>query len=267
MIDWPAYGWTALGVLVFGSVAFVVAQRRRRLDIADVAWGGGLITAALISFLLQPEADSLTMAVRTLATSLVIVWGMRLSRHIWHRIQARPEDERYVKMRAAWRGKLALNAFLRVFAGQAVLALLVATPVVVLNLTAANLAPNWGLALALAGGLLWLVGFVIEQRADQQLQRFLANPAHKGKLMTSGLWRYSRHPNYFGEVTQWWGLFVIGLGLPLGLWGLVGAGLITGLILFGSGIPLLEKKYAGRKDWQAYKRRTSKFIPWPPRTG
>ena len=114
----------------------------------------------------------------------------------------------------------------------------------------------------LAGVLVWLIGFYFEAVGDWQLRRFTSNPANKGKVMDQGLWRYSRHPNYFGEVLMWWGIFIVSLSLP-GSWpGSIGPALITYLILFVSGIPLLEKRYADDLNYQEYKKRTSVFVPW-----
>jgi steroid 5-alpha reductase family enzyme len=108
----------------------------------------------------------------------------------------------------------------------------------------------------------WVAGFTIETLADKQLRQFISNPANKGHLMTRGLWRYSRHPNYFGELTMWWGLGIIALGVPNGLIGLLGPALISHLIIFVSGIPPTEKAFQGRIGWDEYKRRTSVLVPW-----
>ena len=109
------------------------------------------------------------------------------------------------------------------------------------------------------GLIVWIFGFYFESTADKQLSNHIKNPANKGKLMTTGLWKYSRHPNYFGEVTQWWGIFL----LSSSLFTIISPLTITLLILFVSGIPLLEKKYEGRPDWEEYKKKTSIFIPLP----
>jgi len=122
--------------------------------------------------------------------------------------------------------------------------------------------PRW---LDLAGALVWLAGFLFESVGDRQLAAFRSKPENRGRLIASGLWRYSRHPNYFGEALQWWGIAGIALSAPHGWLGLIGPTVITWLLLFVSGVPLLEKKYAGRPDWEEYKKRTSVFVPWPPK--
>ena len=115
------------------------------------------------------------------------------------------------------------------------------------------------------GVLVWIFGFFFESVGDAQLAKFIKDPVNKGKLMQQGLWRYTRHPNYFGEVTQWWGIWLIALSVSHGLLGIIGPITITILILFVSGIPLLEKKYTSRADFEEYKQTTSIFIPLPPR--
>jgi steroid 5-alpha reductase family enzyme len=112
----------------------------------------------------------------------------------------------------------------------------------------------------------WLIGFYFESVGDAQLALFIQNPTNKGKLMQTGLWAYSRHPNYFGEVTQWWGIWLIALTTPWGIVTVVGPLMITFLILFVSGVPLLEKKMETHQDFAAYKKRVSVFLPLPPRT-
>ena len=114
------------------------------------------------------------------------------------------------------------------------------------------------------GLTIWLGGFFIESIADKQLSQFVRDTNNKGHVLQSGLWKYSRHPNYFGEVTQWWGLFAVVALMPYGLLALVSPITITCLILFVSGVPLLEQKYAGRPEFESYKKRTSVFIPWFP---
>ncbi len=113
--------------------------------------------------------------------------------------------------------------------------------------------------------LVWLTGFSFEAIGDRQLAAFIRDPANRGQLMTGGLWSYTRHPNYFGEAAMWWGMAMLALSAPNGWLGLVGPLVITILLLFVSGVPLLEKKYAGRPDWEEYKKRTSIFIPWFPK--
>jgi steroid 5-alpha reductase family enzyme len=248
---------TAGAVLVYMTGWFIVAQLKARNDTADIAWGLGFIVAAAVSLLtvgIYPQRGLLVSA-------LVLVWGLRLSVHIHARNRGRGEDRRYRAWREEWGRWFVLRSFLQVFILQGVLLVVVASPVIYAN---GSVSPPLGW-LDLTGGLVWLIGFGFEALGDWQLLRFLRDPANKGRLMTTGLWRYTRHPNYFGEVTLWWGLWLIVLSVPGGWLTIIGPLTITGLILKVSGIPMLEKGYAGRADFAAYQRRTSAFFPLPPR--
>jgi steroid 5-alpha reductase family enzyme len=243
-------------IIMYAVVAFSVSRWAHRSDVADVAWGIGFIIIALTSL-----SRSGLEPTQRLVTILVAIWGLRLARHIFVRLRRRPEDKRYVEMRAKWGNRATLRTFTDVFLGQAALTWLVAMPVIIINATAGS-----GIGvLAAIGAVIWLVGFGFESIGDKQLGEFIASPANKGRLLTTGLWSYTRHPNYFGEVTQWWGIWVIALAVPYGWLGIIGPLTISFLILKVSGVPLLERAYAGRADWEAYKARTSVFIPLPPR--
>ncbi len=184
--------------------------------------------------------------------------------HIFKRSKRHTEDDpRYTAMAEKWKGRnYWLRAYLSIFLLQGVLILLVSAPVV------AATGPRMpGFELLLDVGLvIWLVGYVIEYYADWQLAKFRANPANKGKVMSSGLWRYSRHPNYFGELTQWWGIGLIACEAAWGWVGLFGPSLLTILIVFVSGIPPIEKRKKDDPAYQAYKKRTSSLIPWLPKS-
>jgi len=250
---------TGAAVLLYMSGWFIAAQIRGRNDIADVAWGLGFILATAVSLL----AGGIYPLRGLLVSGLVLVWGVRLALHIHNRNRGRGEDPRYRKWREEWGKWFVLRSFLQVFMLQGILLLLVSMPVIFVN--QAPPAPlGW---LDLLGLAVWLTGFCFESVGDWQLRTFIRNPANKGKLMTSGLWRYTRHPNYFGEVTLWWGIWLMVLALPGGLLTIIGPLTITFLILKVSGIPMLEKPYAERADFQEYQRRTSAFFPLPPRDG
>ena len=154
-----------------------------------------------------------------------------------------------------------LRSFLQIFILQGMLALVVASPVVIVNVYRGG----YLAFLDYLGLVIWLLGFFIEALGDWQLLRFIKNPENKGKLMRSGLWRYSRHPNYFGEVVQWWGLWLISLTVAYGWLGIIGPITITFLITKVSGIPLLEQKWNSHPDFEDYKRKTSVFFPLPPK--
>ena len=250
---------TAAAILIYMTGWFIAAQVRGRNDIADVAWGLGFILAAAVSL----WAGGIYPLRGLLVSALVLVWGIRLAAHIHSRDRGKGEDKRYRKWREEWGKWFVLRSFLQVFMLQGVLLVMVALPVIFVNQ-----APPTPLGLLdLLGLTIWLAGFTFETVGDRQLLNFIRDPANKGKLMTSGLWRYTRHPNYFGEVTLWWGIWLMTLALPGGWLTILGPITITFLILQVSGIPMLEKHYEDRADFQEYKRRTSAFFPLPPKGG
>ena len=253
-------GIVVVGVLSYMIAVFLIARLLGRLDSVDAAWGGAFIVAALGSWLVGPSA-SFGMTVQTMILVLVCLWGVRLTAHIMRRLATHTEDKRYVALRRQWQGRVWTNAFFRIFILQGLLATVISIAVIHINFSAPQPLGGW----AIGGGLIWLVGFLFETIGDRQLKRFLANPKNRGKIMDRGLWRYTRHPNYFGEVTQWWGIAVIAFATPFGWVGLLSPIVIMYLLLFVSGVPLTEKAFEDRPGWDDYKKRTSAFLPLPPR--
>ena len=247
---------TVLSVLVFVSSIFGVYVKTRRLDIADIAWGGIFIVAALASFLIGERG-----VLQIVTTLLVCIWGCRLSYHIFRRHIKTPEDARYVEMRKRWKGNELVNAYLRIFLSQGILGLVIAFVVIAINLSDVS---NINI-FTYVGISVWLIGFMFEAIGDKQLKDHIAEPRNKGTVMSSGLWRYTRHPNYFGESVQWWGIWIIALGVPYGWVTIISPLLITYLLLFVSGVPLAEKRLQQRKGWNVYQKRTSVFLPLPPK--
>ena len=250
---------TAASILLYMTGWFIAARIRGRNDIADVAWGLGFILVAVVSLI----AGGVYSTRGLLVSGLVLIWGLRLALHIYSRNRGRGEDPRYRKWREEWGKWFVLRSFLQVFMLQGMLLLMVAVPVVFANTSAYK---PIGL-LDLLGLVIWLYGFGFESVGDFQLLKFIRNPVNRGKLMTSGLWRYTRHPNYFGEVTLWWGIWLMTLAIEGGWLTIIGPLTITFLILKVSGIPMLEKPYEDRADFQEYKRRTSPFFPLSPKVG
>jgi steroid 5-alpha reductase family enzyme len=245
----------SLSLLAYMSFWFGVSVVKKRNDVADIAWGIGFVLIAWLSFYLSGYSLK-----SLLANSLVTIWGIRLASHIYSRNKSKPEDSRYLEWRKTWRF-FYLRSFLQIFFLQGIFLFLISLPIMFIN---HSISYSFGIV-EVIGVLIWALGFYFESTGDSQLKEFISNPANKGKLMDQGLWRYSRHPNYFGEVTQWWGIFIIALSITGSLFTIIGPLTITILILFVSGVPLLEKKYAGRPDWEEYKKKTSVFIPLPPR--
>jgi len=246
-----------VAIFVYASLWFLAAQRLRRYDIADIAWGLGFIFLSLIGQFSESGFSIRGLMVQT----LVVFWGLRLSLHIFLRNRGKEEDPRYRKWRLDWGAYASIRAYFQLFLLQGLLIVVILTPATYI-LARSDPDLNWLDALGFA---VWLAGFITETVADMQMSRFKRNPSNRGKFISSGLWRYSRHPNYFGEVLLWWGLWLMACSAPGGWMTVLGPATITVLILFVSGIPLLEKRYEGQAEYEAYRRRTSAFIPLPPK--
>jgi steroid 5-alpha reductase family enzyme len=248
----------ALLIFLFFSVLFVIGQLTRNNSIVDIGWGSGFI---LISFytLIYGEAYGIK---NYILTALIFLWGFRLAYHVARRNIGKPEDRRYSEMRQKWGNRFpTLKAFIYVYMSQFVLMFLISAGIML-----TNQAPLPTLSLSDVVGIsLWILGYFFEVIGDLQLANFLRNPAHRGKLLTSGLWKYTRHPNYFGEATMWWGIFILAATTKHGWIGIISPLTITVLLLFVSGVPLLEKEYKDRPDWIEYKKKTSIFVPWFPK--
>jgi steroid 5-alpha reductase family enzyme len=244
-------------VFVYMCAWFLLALKLKRNDIADIAWGLGFIVIACACLYLFPPNDVL----QYLTTGIVGFWGIRLAHHVWQRNRAKPEDPRYAAWRKEWGKRVIPRSFLQVFMLQGLLMIVVATPVILIN-SQGRVPYN---ILQSIGVVVWWLGFWFESTADTQLKEFLAKRKASDEVMQSGLWKYSRHPNYFGEALQWWGIGLMATTVTNGFLGLIGPITITFLLTRVSGIPMLEKRYEHNKAYQAYKARTSAFWPRKPR--
>lgn len=247
----------ALGVLAYMTILFIVALFKKDNSIVDIGWGPGFVLVAVLTFFFWRG----TTARQLLVNGLVCVWGLRLAVHIAVRSRGRGEDYRYANWRRSWGRWFVLRSFFQVFMLQGVFLLLIAAPVIIVNRPG-----DGGLRLLdFIGAAVWIIGFLFEAVGDFQLKAFKADPANKGRIMDRGLWRYTRHPNYFGEAVMWWGIFLAALSSAAGWAAIVSPLVITGLLLRVSGVTLLEKKYAGNPAYADYVRRTSAFVPWFPK--
>jgi steroid 5-alpha reductase family enzyme len=242
--------------LTYMCVWFAISVWKKRNDVADIAWGMGFPLIAWSSFLIANKAS----VVALVTNILVSIWGARLASHIWSRNKNKPEDARYAQWRKDWKNSFFIKSFVNVFLLQGGLMYLIALPVMLNNLLGGDIN-----LIGILGILIWIKGFAFEVIGDWQLTQHIKNPNNKGKLMTRGLWRYTRHPNYFGEITCWWGFYVFTLFTPFWYLGIIGPITITLLILGVSGIPMLEKHYEGNQEYDAYKKTTSAFFPLPPK--
>lgn len=245
-----------LALLVYMSFWFAFAKAFKRLAIVDIAWGGGFILLACMVVAQEKSARTMLIAF------LVTIWGSRLIYHLGRRVIKNGEDKRYVELSKKWQGNFWLRAYLSVFVLQGVLVLIVGLPIIVASNEQNE---NLGI-LSVLGTAIWAVGFIIESTADRQLRKFTSKKSNNGKIMDQGLWVYSRHPNYFGELTQWWGIAIIALQVKNGWIGLIGPLTLTYLILFVSGIPPIERQKKKDPAYLRYMKRTSPLIPWPPKT-
>ena len=244
-------------VFVYMIAVFLIAVLAKDNSIVDVAWGPGFILVAVVTFWLRPGSE----ARHLLITLLVAIWGLRLAIHIYLRNRGRGEDFRYAKWRKDWGRWFIPRSFFQVFMLQGIFMLIISSPLVLVNRS-----PESGLTLLDAlGGILWLIGFLFEAIGDYELKRFKQKPESKGKIMTTGLWKYTRHPNYFGEAALWWGIWLIALSVDSGWAAVISPLTISFLLLKVSGVTMLEKKYAGNEEFAAYARRTSPFFPWFPK--
>lgn len=246
----------ALAVFIYFFIFFLIAQAIKNNSIVDIGWGMGFIVVALITLFSSGNFTARSIIV----TVLIIIWGGRLTYHLFRRNWGKPEDFRYAKWRRDWGKWLIPRSFFQIFMLQGVMMLIIAFPIILIN---ASNRPGLNL-LDFLGLFIWVVGFFFEAVGDRQLAIFKSDPANKGRIIQSGLWKYTRHPNYFGEVTLWWGIFFLALSVPLGWTGVISPLTITWLMLYVSGVPMLEKKYQDNPEFQDYARRTSKFIPRLP---
>jgi steroid 5-alpha reductase family enzyme len=242
---------------LYMSAWFIFGQILRRNDVADIAWGMGFVVLGWVLYYNRPSIQL------SLVVILITIWGVRLSTHILLRNIKKPEDFRYRQWRNEWGKWFLPRSFFQVYVLQGLLLLLISTPVIILSKSGLDEIS----LVSLIGVAVWCFGFMFESIADYQLKTFVSSKKQDDAILQTGLWRYSRHPNYFGEVTQWWGIWIISIGAAMSLWGLIGPITITILILKVSGVPLLEKKYKTNRAYQEYSKRTSKFIPLPLKKG
>jgi steroid 5-alpha reductase family enzyme len=249
----PSVVQISLVIFVYMVLVFLVALLKKDNSIVDVFWGPGFILVAIFSWQSTREI-SLVKVILNLA---VLVWGTRLGVYIFLRKRGKEEDFRYKAWRDQWKHFI-LRSFFQVFILQGVLMLIIAMPVYYVNLSRSH---SFGMAGIIGTGLV-ICGLLFEIAGDYQLSVFKKDPVNKGRIITSGLWKYTRHPNYFGEALFWWGISCFALSLPGGWKTMASPLLITFFLRFVSGVPMLEKKYKGRTDWEEYCKKTPPFVPF-----
>jgi steroid 5-alpha reductase family enzyme len=244
-----------LGVaVVVGLLTWVVSVFKRNVAIVDSVWSLMFIFEDAFYAWSTPTLGPRAV----LATSLVALWGLRLATHITLRNWGHGEDRRYAAIRARNEPRFALKSLYLVFGLQAALSWIISLPLLGAAVSIRPLGP-----LDALGGAMWAVGFVFEAGGDWQLSRFKADPKNAGKVMDRGLWRWTRHPNYFGDFCVWWGFYAIALAAGA-WWSIPGPILMSALLMRVSGVTLLEKDIGERRPQYAdYIRRTNAFFPGP----
>jgi steroid 5-alpha reductase family enzyme len=252
------------GVLVAAcllmAAVWLLQRKTGDAGLVDLAWAGGIGAAAVAAALLG-EGDG---ARRALVGAMGGVWGFRLAFHLWMRNHGKPEDSRYQDLRRQYGGRVQVF-FFWFFQFQAVAIAVFAAPMVIAMRRADAVLTVWdGL-----GAAIWLLAVGGEALADAQLHRFRSDPANRGKTCRTGLWRVSRHPNYFFEWVHWFSYVSIGLAAPWGGLTLIGPALMLFFLYRVTGIPVTEQRalVSRGEDYRAYQRETSAFIPWFPRSG
>ncbi len=255
MLDWNAAALACAAMLLLAAAGWVSSIAKRDVSIVDSLWplffliGAGVYAASTDA---GPRA--------TLVLALVAVWAVRLCAYLTRRNWGEPEDRRYRAIRARNEPGFQWKSLYLIFILQAGLAVVIAAPLFAAISSTAPLS-----ALDIAGAVLWLAGLAFEALGDHQLARFKRDPGNRGQVLDAGLWRYTRHPNYFGEAVLWWGLYLVAVAGG-GWWTVFGPLLMTFLLLKVSGVTLLEQDIADRRPaYRDYVARTNAFIPGPPR--
>jgi len=260
MPPWVELGLQGLGLVAAGAFCLWLASLARGdASIVDRFWGVGFI---LVSGWYAARGGG--WPVRSfLLLGLTAAWGLRLSLHVHLRNRGQPEDPRYARWRKNGGSAWWWQSLFKVFLLQGVILWIVSMPLLA-GLSSGE--PARWTALDAVGALVWLAGFIFEAVGDAQLTAFKGEPANAGRVLSTGLWRYTRHPNYFGDALVWWGLFGIAAATPWGSWTAFGPLLMTFLLVRISGIPMLEERLrTSRPGYADYVARTSAFIPRPPR--
>ncbi len=248
-----------LAIMVMMTILWLISLAIKDASIVDIFWGAGFVLAAVVYFALTPDGYQPR---KLLITALTAIWGLRLSLYIGTRNIGKGEDFRYAKWREENGARWWWLSFFRVFLLQGVIMWIVSVPLLAAQWTA--LPDSLGL-LELLGIGLWAVGFAFEAGGDWQLMMFKRDPANKGKVLNTGFWRYTRHPNYFGDAAQWWGFWLIALAAG-GWWTFYGPLIMSFFLVRVSGVALLEKTLKDTKpQYREYIETTPAFIPWFPK--
>src|SRR5215211_2324702 len=248
-------GAVILGLMI---LLWYVSLALKNSSIVDIFWGIGFMVVTWPTFKLAPQGY---LPRKQLIAAMVTIWGLRLAVHIGARNWGKPEDFRYAKWREQYGSSRWWISFFKVFLLQGVLMWVISAPIIAAQTSGfpAILTP-----LDYIGFLLWVFGLLFESIGDYQLMHFKADPSNKGKLLATGLWKYTRHPNYFGEAVLWWGFYII--ALASGSWWTIFSPIImTFLLMRVSGVAMLERTLKTKPGYEEYMKKTNAFIPWFPK--
>ena len=244
--------------LVF--LLWLVSIALKNASIVDIFWGLGFVVVAWICFFSTTGFEPR----KILLTTLVTIWGLRLSIYLFWRNHGQGEDYRYQSLRARIGKNFPIISLFVVFIFQGLLIWLISLPI---QATQASSEPTQFTIFDVVGIMLWFIGIFFESVGDSQLASFKSDPNNTGKVMDRGLWKYTRHPNYFGDALLWWGIFCIALSVPNGWWMVVSPIVMTTLLMKISGVALLEKTLKKTKpQYEEYVRKTNAFLPWFPKS-
>jgi steroid 5-alpha reductase family enzyme len=253
------YMWVGLAILAYMFFLWISSLYLKNSSIVDIFWGAGFVFAGWLYYWLTPQGF---LGRKVLIMALVTIWGLRLSLYILYRNWGKPEDFRYQVWRKEAGSSWWWRSFFKVFLLQGLLMWIISIPLLAAQYWNRSNRLGW---LDFLGILIWLVGFFFESVGDLQLALFKSKPENKGKLLDSGVWKYTRHPNYFGDATQWWGFYTMALSAG-GWWTAYSPVIMTYLLLRVSGVVMLEKSLKDTKPgYKEYVERTSSFVPWFPK--
>ncbi len=257
-------------IFVYMAGMFFLSLMKKDNSIVDIAYGIGFIIVAWSTLLIFGNHTFIQL----LITGLITIWGLRLSIRIYLRNKGKPEDFRYKKWREEWTW-FKTRSFFQIYMLQGLIIIGISTVSIFINSSIHTRLPNtiYSTILVIIGALAWVKGFFFEAVGDYQLSTFIKHQTElkaRGEtpaktVMDEGLWSMTRHPNYFGEVAMWWGLFIIALSVQGGIVTIISPLIITFLLLKVSGIPMLEAHYKGNAEYEAYQARTNALIPWFPK--
>lgn len=249
-------GASLAGTAILMIVTALIGARIGRHNVVDVTWGSGFVLIAIVCALVGTGE----VWRRLLVVIIVGIWGIRLAWHVFRRSRGQGEDPRYQELLSKAPGNTTIYALRKIYLTQAVALWFVSLPIQVSAVSRGSLA-----VVTVLGVLVWVFGLTFEAVGDAQLNAFKADSANKGKIMDRGLWAWTRHPNYFGDACVWWGIFAVCAAAWPGVLTILSPIAMTYFLVFATGAKLLEKSMAKRPGYPEYQRRTSYFVPRPPK--